>query len=219
MIESAIAFQPPSSPRDQHAAWIRAMGETSARMNGQMVKRYDLNDRTAGPLPGFGSFVEHNTKLYTQAYAPTLADQGTTPPPSSSSAQTNDVYSFSDVIDMINPLQHLPVVGMIYRNITGDALKPISQIIGGTLFGGPVGAVSSTVNVIVKDRTGKDVAENILAMADIPVGETAVKKPELVYGTTPFSDLDGTTLAVANLSSPAPKNFAAQRPVLQNWNT
>jgi hypothetical protein len=216
MIESAIAFRSSSpSARDHHAAWVRAMGDTSSRMTGQMVKRYDLNDRTAGPIPGFGGLMDQTTKIQAQSYAP--LNHTPTPAPVAS----DDGYEFSDVIDMINPLQHLPVVGMIYRHITGDTLKPISQIIGGTVFGGPVGAVSSTVNVIVENRTGKDITENVLAMADISIDDTPSKKPDLVYGFSPLSDLDGTTLAVANLSvaSPAPKNFAAQKPIQQNWNT
>ena len=45
-------------------------------------------------------------------------------------------YGFGDIVDVINPLHHVPVVGMVYRNLTGDNLHPASQIIGGAIYGG-----------------------------------------------------------------------------------
>lgn len=87
---------------------------------------------------------------------------------------TEDEFSFDDVIDIINPLHHLPVVNMIYREITGDMIKPMAQIIGGGIFGGPVGAVSGTVNAVVQETTGKDIAGNVVALV---VGEDGVATP------------------------------------------
>jgi hypothetical protein len=97
-----------------------------------------------------------------------LADPGPADKPSSSD------FSFDDVIDIINPLQHLPVVSMIYREITGDTIKPMAQIIGGGLYGGPVGAISGTVNAVVQEETGKDIAGNVLALV---IGEDGVATP------------------------------------------
>ena len=31
---------------------------------------------------------------------------------------------------MINPLQHIPVVSYLYRQFTGDSIRPIGQIVG-----------------------------------------------------------------------------------------
>jgi hypothetical protein len=51
--------------------------------------------------------------------------------------------SFSEALEMINPLQYVPVVGMIYREITGHAAHPALRIAVSTavslLFGGPIG--------------------------------------------------------------------------------
>lgn len=79
-------------------------------------------------------------------------------------------YEFMDVIDVINPLQHLPIVGTLYRNITGDELHPASRIIGSSIYGGPVGAVSATLNTVSEMQTGKDLGDHILGMArgDLP---------------------------------------------------
>ena len=73
-------------------------------------------------------------------------------------------FGFGDLVDMVNPLQHIPLVNHLYRNITGDEIKPISRIIGGSIFGGPIGGAAALVNVAVESETGKDVTENMLAM-------------------------------------------------------
>ncbi|MEH6629414.1 MAG: hypothetical protein V7776_01225 [Halopseudomonas aestusnigri] len=71
-------------------------------------------------------------------------------------------FGFLDFLDIINPLQHIPVVSSIYREITGDELKPTARVFGGMLFGGPSGFVSAIANSIVEETTGKDIGANIL---------------------------------------------------------
>ncbi len=71
-------------------------------------------------------------------------------------------FGFLDFLDIINPLQHIPVVSSIYREITGDELKPTARIFGGILFGGPSGFVTAIANSIVEETTGKDIGANIL---------------------------------------------------------
>jgi hypothetical protein len=73
-----------------------------------------------------------------------------------------DGFSFRDLLDIINPLQHIPVVSMIYRKLTGDTLDALPRLAGGVLFGGIAGAVSAVVNLVVKDASGKDIGENAL---------------------------------------------------------
>lgn len=73
-------------------------------------------------------------------------------------------FSFSDFLSVINPLQHIPVVGTIYRAITGDTIKPAQKVIGGLLFGGPVGLIGAAFNAIVEQATGKDVGQQALAL-------------------------------------------------------
>lgn len=80
-------------------------------------------------------------------------------------ANTEDDFSFFDLLDMINPLQHIPVVGTIYRAISGDTIKPISNIIGGALFGGPAGAAIGIVNAVVEHETGDDLLGNVSSFA------------------------------------------------------
>lgn len=69
-------------------------------------------------------------------------------------------------IDIINPLQHLPVIGTLYRKITGDEMSPIARLAGDALFGGPIGAALAMVDIAVESHTGKDVGATMLAMVD-----------------------------------------------------
>ena len=38
-----------------------------------------------------------------------------------------DGFTFLDMLDIINPLQHIPVVSTLYRAITGDTIEPITS--------------------------------------------------------------------------------------------
>lgn len=73
---------------------------------------------------------------------------------------------FDHLWDVVNPLQHLPVIGTIYRAATGDKLDPVEKIAGGTLYGGLWGAVSSVASVAFEAITGKSVEDTVLALFD-----------------------------------------------------
>lgn len=228
MIESSLAF----TPQQENSAfkqWQSSMATSRARIGGAAEMRYDLNDRTAGPLPVFGTLLARETLL--------SAGMSNALVPGSASAIASDAkadiayndtegdsFQFADIIDMVNPLQHLPVVGMLYRKFTGDTMKPIAQIIGGAVFGGPIGAVGGTINAVVQSSTGKDLGDNMVALVS---GEESfkakppaitIKKEESVLAA---DILEGTTLAIANLSvaRDGRNNFAAKAPISNNrWN-
>ena len=73
--------------------------------------------------------------------------------------------SFADILDVINPLQHLPVVSTLYREFSGDTLSAGARIRGGTLFGGPIGLFASIVSSIIEGETGGDIGKNVFAAA------------------------------------------------------
>lgn len=79
-------------------------------------------------------------------------------------------FKFSDFLDIINPLQHIPIVSTIYRAITGDQIEAGSRMAGGALFGGPIGLAASVVSAIVNESTGKDPGEHAMAMLGIDLG-------------------------------------------------
>ena len=71
-----------------------------------------------------------------------------------------DGFTFFDFLDIINPLQHIPVISTIYRSITGDQIDPGSRIAGASLFGGPLGGALASMDVAIKHKTGLDIVEH-----------------------------------------------------------
>ena len=97
------------------------------------------------------------------ASAPAAASAGAS---ASAAASPDDGFSFDDFVDMVNPLQHIPVVGTLYRAITGDKMNTAPKILGDTLYGGVTGFVSSVADTIFEKITGKSVGDTILGYAE-----------------------------------------------------
>lgn len=109
-------------------------------------------------------------------------------------AKSSQRFSFKDFIlgllDIINPLQHIPVVSTIYRKITGDEISPMARVAGDALYGGPIGAAIGLADVAVEKSTGKDIGQNVMAMMQgdsNPKGQpatevaTAPKQDEIIW--------------------------------------
>lgn len=79
----------------------------------------------------------------------------------------DDGLTFGDVLDIVNPLQHLPVVGALYRSITGDEASPGAKMAGGAIYGGPIGLASAMINNAIEETTGDDVMGHMLAMVGL----------------------------------------------------
>ena len=69
-------------------------------------------------------------------------------------ADSTPDLSFRDFLHALTPLQYLPVVGTIYRAITGDtvneAVRDAGSMLVGGLLGGPIGAAISAVGALVQ---------------------------------------------------------------------
>ncbi len=94
---------------------------------------------------------------------------GTVPGPASGDGPSlnlwgSDGFTFADLLDFINPLQHIPVVSTIYRSLTGDEIGNAARIVGGAALGGIGGAVTSLIDATVELATGKDIGGHVLAM-------------------------------------------------------
>jgi hypothetical protein len=76
--------------------------------------------------------------------------------------QSGDM-SFWDFLDVINPLQHIPIVNTLYRNLTGDTIQPAARVMGGILYGGVVGGVAAIANAVVEQTSGEDLGDQTLA--------------------------------------------------------
>jgi hypothetical protein len=68
--------------------------------------------------------------------------------------------SFHDVLSALNPLQYLPVVGTIYRAVTGDvipeALRRFGSMLVSGLTGGPIGLMVNIAATVAEKATGID---------------------------------------------------------------
>lgn len=104
------------------------------------------------------------------------------PPPAAPVAPPSQPPSrhlrFVDVLSALNPLQYLPVVGTIYRAVTGDTI-PEALRLGGSLLvsgliSGPIGIMTTAALAIVEKVTGIDPDRIGRAlMADLGVGKPA----------------------------------------------
>ena len=83
-------------------------------------------------------------------------------------------FSFHNLLDIINPLEHLPIIGTIYRAITGTHIGIPEKIAGDTLYGGLWGAVSSVADAAFEAVTGKDFGSTVLALFTGHHHDTAV---------------------------------------------
>src|ERR1044071_2583297 len=114
---------------------------------------------------------------------------------------------FHHLWDVVNPLQHLPVIGTIYRAITGEHLDPVEKIAGDTLYGGLWGAVSSIADVAFEGLTGKSFEDTALALfksdAKIRVASTKGTAPAINANVSlPSSDLPALPVTVAANTRP-----------------
>lgn len=75
----------------------------------------------------------------------------------------HDDLSFGDILEMINPLQHIPLVSNLYQNATGAKISPLAHMIGGAILGGPLGFAMAGVNAVFEEGTGKSLLENIIS--------------------------------------------------------
>ena len=120
------------------------------------------------------------------------APSAPTPPPAATHVR------FADVLSALNPLQYLPVVGTIYRAVTGDTI-PEALRLGGSLLvsgliGGPIGVLTTAALTIAEKVTGIDpdgIGRTLLA--DLGVGKPAhaaapkTAAPAAVAPTVPAS--------------------------------
>lgn len=96
----------------------------------------------------------------------------------------------------LNPLHHLPVVGTIYRAVTGEVIPPPLRVAGAALFGGPLGALGAAVFGLVEQLAG--MAPDLSRPA-VPAGMSETGSEAGVQPVPPGTAADGayTTLATA----------------------
>jgi len=112
----------------------------------------------------------YSTEYHAMIHSPASgAEQITVSAPKSDSQKSDGLKSdgqgegfFHHLLDVINPLQHLPVIGTIYRAITGEHIGPVEKVMGDTLYGGLWGAASSVADLAFEGVTGKSLEDTVL---------------------------------------------------------
>ncbi|MGH6939664.1 hypothetical protein [Hypericibacter sp.] len=131
----------------------------------------------------------------------------------------DDGLTFDDVIDVVNPLQHIPVVSTVYRWLTGDTISPAAELAGGALYGGAIGFAASAGMIAVDGLTGgaadqqfmvsllgpsplADDTDN-MAAAPAPTPEATAAAIDPAAAPTPASDAGMPTSRGAGLATAA----------------
>jgi hypothetical protein len=142
-----------------------------------------------------------------------------------------DGMGFGDFVDLINPLQHLPLVSEVYRNVTGDQISDGARHAGHALYGlalgGPLGMAGmlgyamagSAVSHALKEPAAQDALPGAQVRASIAIPESkpqaeAAADPEPVASRRPGTEEPlGVHVARA-------RDDAAAKPVsLTHWLT
>lgn len=119
----------------------------------------------------------------------------------------DDGFTFGDLIDLLNPLQHIPVVSTVYRAITGDTIAAGPRLLGGALLGAPFGGAligtglgfaTAAANTLIERKTGKDVGQHLLALLHTP------------------KNLEGPPIVVAAKAHIPPPAFSEVPPALKD---
>jgi len=136
-----------------------------------------------------------------------------------------DGLTFGDVLDVINPLQHIPVVSTFYRAITGDEISPGARMAGGALYGGPIGFAVATANAMIEAATGEDIGDTVMTALFSDEDDTVPEgEQQAAAAAIAVADADPAKVGIGALpasllppktQSSAATAFGAKTPVLQ----
>ncbi len=154
---------------------------------------------------------ERERLVWRPAAETAVADSGASASkPAGTGGTEGEGVTFADVLDAINPLQHLPIVGPIYRHLTGDQISPVASLVGSTIFGGPLGLMAAFANGAFSHDHGQDVGGTMLALVtgDSPATPAApaatATQANAAEPKTPDAIAGGDAAPTAAAPNPAP---------------
>jgi hypothetical protein len=151
-----------SHPAARSPAATKAISDEATRFDSMVTAAQSDASETASAPAARSGYVDDRTAGISAANA----TSATASADDSSGEHHGGFLEFiKTIIDIINPLQHIPVISSIYRHLTGDEISPAARIAGDALYGGPIGAAVAVANVAVESNTGRDIGENVFAMA------------------------------------------------------
>lgn len=117
---------------------------------------------------------------------------------------------FHHLLDVINPLQHLPIIGTLYRAITGEHIGPVEKVMGDTLYGGLWGAASSVADLAFEGVTGKSLEDTVLGWFKHDGGTRVASRKVVAPDISPSVSLTSIDMPVLPSAQAAgPDNLAA----------
>jgi hypothetical protein len=161
----------------------------------------------------------YSLEYHAMVFSPSAVSQtaGATPAGASTAASSWGTSGSQDegflhhLWDIVNPLQHLPVIGTIYRAATGEHIGAVEKIAGDTLYGGLWGAVSSVAEVAFEGVTGKSPEDTVMAWlkgdSNTQVAKVQASNMQFAQASLPSSDtpaLPSESPVVASAQSNSP---------------
>ncbi len=106
------------------------------------------------------------------------------------------------MLHALNPLQYLPVVGTIYRAVTGDRIPEGLEMVGslavGAAISGPIGLVTGIAAIIAEKATGID-PDKLAHRVAVGLGIVHDAPPPTMIATSPAqSDVPKTVPKAAD---------------------
>ncbi|MDD3030750.1 MAG: hypothetical protein PHS57_10835 [Alphaproteobacteria bacterium] len=97
--------------------------------------------------------------------------------------------TFDDVLDMLNPLEHIPGVSTLYRAAEGETIHPVARIVGDALYGGILGIASAGISaagavgdeILTAVNEGQSTASSVLAAL---TGDEAAEPTQVAQNNT-----------------------------------
>ena len=111
-----------------------------------------------------------------------------------------------ELMRSLNPLQHLPVVGMVYRVATGETIPTPLRVLGAGIVGGPLGALGAGFMAIM-EKVFSDPPDT--SRPAVPAGMSATGQQAGMQPVTPGS-LTGT--AYTTLATVRPEWLPSTEP-------
>lgn len=98
--------------------------------------------------------------------------------PADKAEAKHEGMSFWDVLDVVNPLQHIPIVNKIYQAVTGDVIRTPAKLAGAALFFGPVGLALAGADAVLEKETGKDALEHVASALGLEKDHAPTANPD-----------------------------------------
>ena len=136
--------------------------------------------------------------------------------------------TWQDALDMVNPLQQIPIVGDIYRTLSGDRISGLARVVGGFMWGGITGGFAAAASAAYAETNndqspGEQMVAALFGTDDAPAPADAPPPTMLAEAvlppTVPTQHQPPAQLAAASAAviqdATAPIPAAPTPPILQ----